>query len=116
MTFCKWLGAPGLCTSQFPIRLLLFRFMSSQTSNPNSGPLVLRQPPRPKALGFALSFIVLAIYCGFVLLVGYDKPLLGREITPGLSWGILLGALVIVSAWVLTFIYVAASNKLAAGK
>ena len=90
--------------------------MSSQLSTNESGRSVLRQPPRPKALGFALSFLVLAIYCGFVLLVGYDKPLLGREIVPGLSWGILLGALVIVAAWVLTFIYVAASNKQSTGK
>ena len=62
-------------------------------------------------LSFVLSGVMLAIYLGFILLVAYDKPLLGRQIVPGLSWGILLGALVIVSAWVLTFIYVAASNK-----
>ena len=85
--------------------------MSSQLSTNDPGRTILRQPPRPKALGFALSILVLAIYCGFVLLVGYDKPLLGREIIPGLSWGVLLGALVIVSAWVLTFVYVAASNR-----
>ena len=60
---------------------------------------------------FVLSGVMLVIYLGFILLVAYDKPLLGRQIVPGLSWGILLGALVIVSAWVLTFIYVAASNK-----
>ena len=62
-------------------------------------------------LSFVLSGVMLVIYLGFILLVAYDKPLLGRQIVPGLSWGILLGALVIVSAWVLTFIYVAASNK-----
>ena len=54
---------------------------------------------------------MLVIYLGFIRLVAYDKPLLGQEIVPGLSWGILLGALVIVSAWVLTFIYVTAFNK-----
>ena len=63
------------------------------------------------ALSFVLSGVMLVIYLGFILLVAYDKPLLGQQIVPGLSWGILLGALVIVSAWVLTFIYVAASNK-----
>ena len=63
------------------------------------------------ALSFVLSGIMVVIYFGFILLVAFDKPLLGQQIVPGLSWGILLGALVIVSAWVLTFIYVAASNK-----
>ena len=62
-------------------------------------------------LSFVLSGVMLVIYLGFILLVAYDKPLLGRQIVPGLSWGILLGALVIVSAWVLTFIYVAVSNQ-----
>ncbi len=85
--------------------------MSSPTPADVPDRPTLRQPPRPKALGFALSICVLVIYCGFVLLVGYDKPLLGREITPGLSWGVLLGALVIVAAWVLTLIYVTVSNK-----
>lgn len=54
---------------------------------------------------------MIVIYFGFVLLVAYDKPLLGQQIVPGLSWGILLGALVILSAWVLTFIYVSATGK-----
>ena len=89
--------------------------MSSPYPTDASDRVVLRQPPRPKGLGFVLSILVLAMYCGFILLVAYDKPLLGREIVPGLSWGVLLGAL-IVSAWVLTFIYVVASNKRVAAK
>ena len=62
-------------------------------------------------LPFVLSGTMLVIYLGFILLVAYDKPLLGQTIVPGLSWGILLGALVIVSAWLLTFIYVCASSR-----
>ena len=46
-----------------------------------------------------------------MLLVAYEKPFLGTLIAPGLSWGILLGALVIVSAWLLTLVYVLATNK-----
>ena len=60
---------------------------------------------------FVLSGCMLVIYLGFILLVAYDKPLLGQTVVPGLSWGILLGALVIVSAWLLTFIYVSVSNR-----
>ena len=63
------------------------------------------------ALPFVLSGIMLVIYFGFILLVAYQKPLLGQQIVPGLSWGILLGALVIASAWILTFVYVTASDK-----
>ena len=74
----------------------------------HSGP---RLPPRPRGLAFILSIIVLVMYCGFILLVAYDKPFLASTIAPGLSWGILLGALVIVFSWVLTLIYVAVSNK-----
>ena len=67
-----------------------------------------------------LSIFMLAIYYGFILLVAFDKPLLGSILAsaptstsmsnPGLSLGILLGALVIVSAWVLTAIYVFWAN------
>jgi hypothetical protein len=39
---------------------------------------------------------MMAIYFGFILLVAWAKPLLGRQLVPGLSLGILLGALVIV--------------------
>ena len=50
------------------------------------------------------------MYFGFILLVAYNKPLLGRIVVPGLSLGILLGALVIVAAWVLIWIYVRWAN------
>lgn len=61
-------------------------------------------------LALALTAAMLATYFGFVLLVAYDKPLLGRLVAPGLSLGILLGAMVIVVAWVLTGIYVRWAN------
>ena len=66
---------------------------------------------RGSTLSFLLSGVMLVIYFGFITLVGYDQPLMGREIVPGLSWGILLGALVIVSAWGLTLLYVLSTNK-----
>jgi len=61
-------------------------------------------------IALVLTAAMLATYFGFVLLVAYDKPLLGRLVAPGLSLGILLGALVIVVAWVLTGIYVRWAN------
>lgn len=62
-------------------------------------------------VALALTFAMLATYFGFILLVAYDKPLLGTLVAPGLSLGILLGALVIVVAWGLTGIYVRWANR-----
>ncbi|QRN99556.1 DUF485 domain-containing protein [Archangium violaceum] len=53
----------------------------------------------------------LVSYFGFILLVAFDKPLMGKQLAPGLSLGILLGALVIAAAWVLTGIYVLWANN-----
>ena len=58
-----------------------------------------------------LTVAMMVLYFGFILLVAYAKPLLGTLITPGLSLGILLGALVIVAAWVLIWIYVRWANS-----
>ena len=63
-----------------------------------------------------LSICMLVIYFGFILLIAFDKPLMGSLIVPGLSLGILLGALVIVSAWILTSIYVRWANRVYDGK
>lgn len=57
-----------------------------------------------------LTVAMMAGYFGFILLVAFDKPLLGGLIRPGLSLGMLLGALVIVLAWVLTWTYVRWAN------
>lgn len=62
-------------------------------------------------IAFALSTAMLVIYFGFILLIAFNKPLLGVLLTDGLSLGILLGALVILAAWVLTFIYVRWANS-----
>jgi uncharacterized membrane protein (DUF485 family) len=61
-------------------------------------------------IAISLTAIMVAIYFGFILLIAYDKPLMGRLITRGLSLGVLLGALVIVLSWVLTWIYVRWAN------
>ena len=58
----------------------------------------------------ALTTTMMVLYFGFVLLIAFDKPLLGTILIPGLSLGILLGALVIVAAWVLIWIYVRWAN------
>jgi len=62
-------------------------------------------------IAIILSVCMLVIYFGFILLIAFDKPLMGSLITDGLSLGILLGALVILSAWVLTTVYVRWANR-----
>ena len=62
-------------------------------------------------IAIALTVAMMVLYFGFILLVAYAKPLLARIIVPGLSLGILLGALVIVAAWVLIWIYVRWANS-----
>lgn len=61
-------------------------------------------------IAIALTVAMIAIYFGFILLVAYNKPFLGRLITPGLSIGVLFGALVIVLSWILTWVYVRWAN------
>lgn len=57
-----------------------------------------------------LTAAMVAVYFGFIALIAYDKPLMGRLLMPGLTLGILLGAGVIVSSWVLTLVYVRWAN------
>ena len=62
-------------------------------------------------IALSLTAAAMVVYFGFILLVAYGKPLLTRQVMPGLSLGILLGALVIVAAWVLIWIYVRWANR-----
>lgn len=62
-------------------------------------------------IALTLTTIMLVIYFGFILLVAFDKALLSILLSQGLSLGILLGALVIVTAWVLAIIYVSWANR-----
>ena len=57
-------------------------------------------------MALTLTAAMVFIYFGFVLLVAYGRKLLAVQVVPGLTLGILLGALVIVASWILTWIYV----------
>ena len=61
-------------------------------------------------IAILLTAAMMVLYLGFILLVAYAKPLLAVIVVPGLSLGILLGALVIIAAWVLIWIYVRWAN------
>ena len=51
------------------------------------------------------------LYFGFILLIAFQKELLGTLVARGLSLGILLGAFVIVASWGLTWVYVRWANR-----
>jgi uncharacterized membrane protein (DUF485 family) len=57
-----------------------------------------------------LTAVMIVMYFGFIGLIAFDKQLLARKLTDGLSLGILLGALVIVVSWLLTWFYVRWAN------
>ena len=61
-------------------------------------------------IAISLTIAMMVVYFGFILLVAFNKPLLGTLVTRGLSLGMLLGVLVIVTAWVLTCVYVRWAN------
>ena len=63
------------------------------------------------SLGWTLSLIMLVIYFGFILLVAFAPKFLGATIGTGVTTiGIPIGLFVIVSAFVLTGIYVSKAN------
>jgi uncharacterized membrane protein (DUF485 family) len=61
-------------------------------------------------IAWVLSACMVVIYFGFILMIAFDKSLMGTLLTDGMSLGIFLGVLVIFSAWVLTLIYVRWAN------
>lgn len=62
-------------------------------------------------IAVTLSAVVFALYFGFILAVAFAKDAMAFEIIPGVSVGILAGALVIVGAWLSTWVYVSWANK-----
>ena len=57
-------------------------------------------------VALSLTVAMVVLYFGFLLLVAYGRRVLAVQLAPGLSLGILLGALVIVASWLLTWVYV----------
>jgi uncharacterized membrane protein (DUF485 family) len=62
-------------------------------------------------VAIVLTTAMLVVYFAFILLIAFDKELLGRMIVDGLSLGILLGVVVVFATWILTWIYVGWANR-----
>jgi uncharacterized membrane protein (DUF485 family) len=61
-------------------------------------------------IAVTLTAATVLLYFGFIALVAFGRSVLAIQLLPGLTLGILLGALVIVMSWVLTWIYVRWAN------
>lgn len=61
-------------------------------------------------VAITLVLLMVLVYFGFVALVAFAPQVLALQLTRGLTLGILLGALVIVCAWLLTWCYVRWAN------
>lgn len=61
-------------------------------------------------IALTLTGATVLLYFGFIALVAFGRSLLALQVVPGLSLGILLGALVIVASWILTWVYVRWAN------
>ena len=62
-------------------------------------------------ISLLLTFIMLVIYFGFILLIAFDKPFLAKPIGQNLTLGLPVGIGILFSAWLLTGIYIWWANK-----
>ncbi|MCM0755551.1 DUF485 domain-containing protein [Desulfovibrio aminophilus] len=83
--------------------------MNTQARQPDEAQF--RELVRKKwTVSLVLTAVMLAIYFGFILVLAFAKDVLAAKIGEGLSVGIPVGALVILSACALTGVYVAWAN------
>jgi len=77
-------------------------------NNPKYKDLVSKR----SAFGWTLTIIMLVIYFGFILTIAYNKAFLGSSLSGGITTvGFPIGVGVILSAIVLTGIYVRRANS-----
>jgi uncharacterized membrane protein (DUF485 family) len=72
-----------------------------------------RQLVRQRSIfGWTLTIVMLIIYFGFILLIGYDPKFLGTRMGDSvMTVGLPIGLFVIVSAFLLVAVYVARANR-----
>lgn len=61
--------------------------------------------------GWTLTWIMMVAYYGFIMLVAFNKELLGQKMGAGVTtWGIPIGLFVIVFTVIITGVYVRRAN------
>ncbi|BEV70564.1 MULTISPECIES: DUF485 domain-containing protein [unclassified Paludibacterium] len=78
-----------------------------------SNPKFIELVHKKTSLGWTLSVIMLVIYYGFIALLAFSPKTLGTPLAAGMvtTVGIPVGVLIILSAFVLTGIYVRKANS-----
>lgn len=62
--------------------------------------------------GWTLTWIMMIVYYGFILLIAFNKELLSAKIGSGvMTWGMPIGLFVIVFTVIITGIYVRRANS-----
>jgi uncharacterized membrane protein (DUF485 family) len=61
-------------------------------------------------VSYILTALLFASYYGIILLIAYNKEFMSQKVGEYTNWGIILGILGIVFAWLLTGIYVVWAN------
>ena len=62
--------------------------------------------------GWTLTWIMMIVYYGFILLIAFNKELLSAKMGAGvMTWGIPIGLFVIVFTVIITGIYVRRANS-----
>lgn len=81
-----------------------------QTSRIQSDPAFIELERKRSTFGWSLTILMLAIYYGFVLLVAFVPSAIGVPLIGSVTTGLVLGIAVILSAIVLTGLYVWRAN------
>jgi uncharacterized membrane protein (DUF485 family) len=77
-------------------------------SNPKYQQLVAKRT----AYGWTLTALMMVVYYGYILLIAFDKELLGRRVGNSvITWGIPIGLFVIIFTVVITGLYVRRANR-----
>lgn len=66
---------------------------------------------RRKAITFTLTLFIVGIYVAYILINAFDRELLVRKISGGITLGIYIGIGIIIIGWITTGIYVWWANN-----
>jgi len=62
-------------------------------------------------VSLVLTALLFVLYYGYIILIATNRALVSRRLGETMTWGIPMGAAVIVGAWALTAAYVVWANR-----
>ena len=83
----------------------------AQTARIKANPAFNELERKRGTFGWSLTVLMLVIYYGFVFLVAFFPQQIGVRVAGSVTWGLLLGIGVILSAIILTGLYVWRANS-----